>query len=318
MLAKLWLSLLDKVSRTSSQQSLIEHSRTSPKKLEGAALVSKNNKMRIVFQFDVISPYSALSWKVLMRYKSRWRFTLVPKPVFLGGIMQATGNKPPAMLPPRAKFVGDDLKRNAAFFNTPLLPPPSNFFTEVARSCISCQRLIVAAQQSQRLSESSVEMLIGALMEGMHIDPSKRTADNKLLINEEFLDACISDANISSLVAVSQPNVFLVVEIPIPKGMTHSSVLPTRSLISSRFVCLCELQAEIKAAMDLAEVKDRLKSNTEEAIASGAFGSPTMIVTAPEIMKPLVIFGSDRFEQLAFLTGREWLGPVPGRLQSRL
>mmetsp|Transcript_28127 Transcript_28127/g.62754 ORF Transcript_28127/g.62754 Transcript_28127/m.62754 type:complete len:234 (-) Transcript_28127:342-1043(-) len=233
--------------------------------------------MRIVFQFDVISPYSALSWKVLMRYKSRWRFTLVPKPVFLGGIMQATGNKPPAMLPPRAKFVGDDLKRNAAFFNTPLLPPPSNFFTEVARSCISCQRLIVAAQQSQRLSESSVEMLIGALMEGMHIDPSKRTADNKLLINEEFLDACISDANISSLVA-----------------------------------------AEIKAAMDLAEVKDRLKSNTEEAIASGAFGSPTMIVTAPEIMKPLVIFGSDRFEQLAFLTGREWLGPVPGRLQSRL
>ena len=43
--------------------------------------------MRMLYYFDVISPYSALSWHVLRRYRPRWNFELTLKPMFLGGVM---------------------------------------------------------------------------------------------------------------------------------------------------------------------------------------------------------------------------------------
>jgi glutathione S-transferase kappa 1 len=101
--------------------------------------------MKVRYLFDVVSPYSALSTKVLLRYKAEWGLQLELVPVFLGGIMQATGNKPPAMLAARAMFQGKDLERQAKLFRVPLLPTPSNFFSSVARDTIQCQRLLCAA-----------------------------------------------------------------------------------------------------------------------------------------------------------------------------
>uniref|UniRef100_A0A8D0EZ69 Glutathione S-transferase kappa 1 n=1 Tax=Strix occidentalis caurina TaxID=311401 RepID=A0A8D0EZ69_STROC len=54
-----------------------------------------------------------LGWllKVLCRYQHIWNIDLCFRPAFLGGIMQATGNKPPAMLPKRAEYLLKDIKR---------------------------------------------------------------------------------------------------------------------------------------------------------------------------------------------------------------
>jgi glutathione S-transferase kappa 1 len=101
--------------------------------------------MKVRYMFDVLSPYSALATKVLLRYKTAWGMQLELVPVFLGGIMHATGNKPPAMLPARAAFTGKDLERQAKLFRVPMLPTPSNFFSNVARDTIQCQRLLCAA-----------------------------------------------------------------------------------------------------------------------------------------------------------------------------
>ena len=72
------------------------------------------------------------------------------------------------------------------------------------------------------------------------------------------------------------------------------------------------------AAANTPEVKELLKKNTGEALERGAFGSPFMVISghgredagAPEEM---IVFGSDRFEQVAWAIRRPWLGPDPSR-----
>ncbi|RWS22917.1 glutathione S-transferase kappa 1-like protein [Leptotrombidium deliense] len=56
------------------------------------------------------------------------------------------------------------------------------------------------------------------------------------------------------------------------------------------------------------ETKAKLKQNTSEAIAAGAFGAPTMLVHLGE--KPELIFGSDRMEVIAYLLGEKYPGLV--------
>ncbi|KAF9363374.1 Glutathione S-transferase kappa 1 [Mortierella sp. NVP85] len=56
------------------------------------------------------------------------------------------------------------------------------------------------------------------------------------------------------------------------------------------------------------EVKQQLIDNTDEAVAAGAFGAPTMIVKKAGSNKGHLIFGSDRFEMIAHMLGQ----PYPG------
>lgn len=66
--------------------------------------------MRIEFFYDVVSPYSLLAFEVVERYAPIWGATVVHRPFFLGGVMQATGNAPPAALPARAKYLAKDMQ----------------------------------------------------------------------------------------------------------------------------------------------------------------------------------------------------------------
>lgn len=45
---------------------------------------------------------------------------LILKPFFLGGVMKASGNRPPMMVPSKAIYMHKDLSRNAAYFGVPL------------------------------------------------------------------------------------------------------------------------------------------------------------------------------------------------------
>jgi len=59
--------------------------------------------------------------------------------------------------------------------------------------------------------------------------------------------------------------------------------------------------------------KGLLRANTTEAVALGAFGAPSLLVSGVPGLLPRgeLFFGSDRFEQLAFLCGKPWRGPDP-------
>ncbi len=65
-------------------------------------------------------------------------------------------------------------------------------------------------------------------------------------------------------------------------------------------------------------VKKTLKDNTQEALASGAFGAPTMIVKKLDgsNKKPEMFFGSDRFDHIAAYLNVPFLGnnPQPSKL----
>ena len=51
---------------------------------------------------------------------------------------------------------------------------------------------------------------------------------------------------------------------------------------------------------------------TEEAGDRGAFGAPTMFFSENGENEQM-FWGSDRFEMVAFMYGKEWLGPNPSK-----
>ncbi|XP_037309354.2 glutathione S-transferase kappa 1-like [Pungitius pungitius] len=77
--------------------------------------------------------------------------------------------------------------------------------------------------------------------------------------------------------------------------------------------------SEIKEVLELSsskEIKDKLKSATQNALDQGAFGFPLVVCHVNG--KPEVFFGSDRFELMAHCIGEKWLGPQPDKSASKL
>jgi len=65
------------------------------------------------------------------------------------------------------------------------------------------------------------------------------------------------------------------------------------------------------------EAKKQLKDTTEEAVARGAFGAPTMFVHTADGTEHM-IWGSDRFHILFPLIGVPWTGPNPPKGGAKL
>ncbi len=97
----------------------------------------------IDFYFDVVSPYSWFAFEQLLdaAHQSFYKARLIP--FFLGGVMQATGNVPPATLPARGVYLMTDIQRTAEFYGMKV-QTPSNF----PINSIRAQRLLVAVQRS--------------------------------------------------------------------------------------------------------------------------------------------------------------------------
>lgn len=63
------------------------------------------------FFFDYISPTAFIAQAIVPGVIERTAATLKLRPMFLGGVMQATGNKPPGTVPAKGKYMGVDLQR---------------------------------------------------------------------------------------------------------------------------------------------------------------------------------------------------------------
>lgn len=99
--------------------------------------------------YDVVSPYSWLGFEVLCRYQHIWNIDLRFRPAFLGGIMQSTGNKPPAMLPKRAEYLLKDIKRMAKYYQVPVTLSEDVFQRILGNSSLGAMRFITAADMTQ-------------------------------------------------------------------------------------------------------------------------------------------------------------------------
>jgi 2-hydroxychromene-2-carboxylate isomerase len=78
----------------------------------------------VEFYFDVGSPASYLAATQLPHICAEAGATLIWKPMLLGGVFQATGNKSPMEVVAKGKYVFDDLMRYAQRYDVPLRRNP--------------------------------------------------------------------------------------------------------------------------------------------------------------------------------------------------
>jgi glutathione S-transferase kappa 1 len=86
----------------------------------------QGDKFVVEFFYDVISPYSYLGFEQLVRMEEdEWRgvVSVVLRPFFLGAVMQATDNKPPASVAAKARYMGRDLNRHSRVLGLRLRVP---------------------------------------------------------------------------------------------------------------------------------------------------------------------------------------------------
>lgn len=79
----------------------------------------------IDYYFDIVSPASYLAWNKIPGFEARTGAKFNKIPMFLGGVMQSTGNSPPAMVPAKGKYVMMDFMRYADLLGLPLRPNPA-------------------------------------------------------------------------------------------------------------------------------------------------------------------------------------------------
>ena len=76
------------------------------------------------FFYDFTSPTAYLAWMRLPAIAHRTGAKIVYRPMFLGGVMQTTGNRPPGTVEAKGKWMMADLQRWAKRFNTPFARNP--------------------------------------------------------------------------------------------------------------------------------------------------------------------------------------------------
>jgi 2-hydroxychromene-2-carboxylate isomerase len=171
------------------------------------------------FLFDYLSPYAYLAWKRIHALAERHDREVEPIPVLLAALLTANGQKGPAEIPAKRRWVIRDVARTARAIGVPLSPPPSHPFNPL------------------------LALRVSAL-------PMRRGERRRLI------DA-LWDATWGGGAGVEDPRV--VAGIASSVGQDG--------------------EALVRAAGE-PEGKHRVRRHTEEAIAAGAFGVPTVIVGA--------------------------------------
>ncbi len=71
----------------------------------------------VEFCFDIVSPAAYIAWHVLPRITKRAGAEIKYTPIFLGGLMQASGNQPPGTVPNKGQWMNNDLARWCALYD---------------------------------------------------------------------------------------------------------------------------------------------------------------------------------------------------------
>jgi 2-hydroxychromene-2-carboxylate isomerase len=78
----------------------------------------------VEFFFDVGSPATYLAWTQLPRIVRETHSEIEYRPMLLGGVFQATGNRSPMEVPAKGQYMQDDLQRFARRYGVPFRHNP--------------------------------------------------------------------------------------------------------------------------------------------------------------------------------------------------
>ncbi|KFO80444.1 Glutathione S-transferase kappa 1, partial [Cuculus canorus] len=87
--------------------------------------------------------------QVLCRYQHIWNIDLCFRPSFLAGIMQATGNKPPGMLPKRGEYMLKDVERMAKYYQVPVKISGGVLQRVIGTGTLAAMRFLTAIDMTQ-------------------------------------------------------------------------------------------------------------------------------------------------------------------------
>jgi len=79
---------------------------------------------KLEFFYDFTSPTAYLAWTQLPAIVKRTGAELVYRPMFLGGVMQTTGNRPPGTVEAKGRWMKADLGRFARRYGVPYAMNP--------------------------------------------------------------------------------------------------------------------------------------------------------------------------------------------------
>ena len=173
----------------------------------------------VEFYFDLGSPYSYLAYYRLLQMAERQEIQIVYKPILLGGVFKATGNRSPIEIPVKGAFSILDMQRWAEYYHIPMQMNP-----HFPMNTLTLMRILTGVQL---LHLEKFEQVLKLLFDAMFGTPQN--------LNEPAV-----------LAEVLKPSGFSVEDI---MSMVQSDV-----------------------------VKQKLITETEQAIQRGIFGAPTFFV----------------------------------------
>lgn len=167
--------------------------------------MSRSTTNRTVeFFYDFTSPTAYLAWKRLPAIIERTNAQLVYRPMFLGGVMQTTGNRPPGTLAQKGKWMSEDLKRWAkrfdiAFQHNPHFPMMTLMVQRAAHEFLArpdfdayLAAIFDAAWRDQRNIADKAELAVILTKAGFSPDEFFAAAENPA--NKERLKATTDEA----------------------------------------------------------------------------------------------------------------------------
>ena len=173
----------------------------------------------VEFYFDLGSPYSYLAYYRLLQMAEQLEIQIVYKPILLGGVFKATGNRSPIEIPVKGAYSILDMQRWAEYYQIPMQMNP-----HFPMNTLTLMRILTGVQL---LHLEKFEQVLKLLFDAMFGTPQN--------LNE-----------LTVLAEVLKPSGFSVEDI---MSMVQSDV-----------------------------VKQKLITETEQAILRGIFGAPTFFV----------------------------------------
>ena len=173
----------------------------------------------VEFYFDLGSPYSYLAYYHLLQMAEQQEIQIVYKPILLGGVFKATGNRSPIEIPVKGVYSILDMQRWAEYYQIPMQMNP-----HFPMNTLTLMRILTGVQL---LHLEKFEQVLKLLFDAMFGTPQN--------LNEPTV-----------LAEVLKPSGFSVEDI---MSMVQSDV-----------------------------VKQKLITETEQAIQRGLFGAPTFFV----------------------------------------
>ena len=173
----------------------------------------------VEFYFDLGSPYSYLAYYRILQIAEQQEIQIVYKPILLGGVFKATGNRSPIEIPVKGVYSILDMQRWAEYYQIPMQMNP-----HFPMNTLTLMRILTGVQL---LHLEKFEQVLKLLFDAMFGTPQN----------------------------LNEPTV--LAEVLKPSGFSVEDIL---SMVQSDVV------------------KQKLITETEQAILRGIFGAPTFFV----------------------------------------